>query len=365
MKTRLTDMAVKKLNHPSQGQVTYWDETTPGFGLRCSPKSKSFIVMFGEERRLKTLGRYPLLSLQEARRKARLFLSEASFGRHQDRRVTYEHAVSLFLSDCDARLRPLTVREYRRHLGFFGFSKTVAGVERSDIFQKLEELRSTPINQNYAFTAMKVFLNWCVRNQYLTHNPIAADKKPARQYSRERILNDDEMRLLYSHVRQTRSLFHDLVALLILTGQRKSEIGNLRWDEIDQGNLALSGERTKNHRAHRLPLSKVALHIIETREAVSFYVFPGKDISQPFNGFRRAKGRLDTEIGIDHFTLHDLRRTFSSNMARLGVPIHVTEKMLNHQSGSFGGVAGVYNRHGYMAEMQTAMQEYEGFLENL
>ncbi len=365
MKIRLTDMSVKKLANPSQGQTTYWDETTPGFGLRCSPKSKSFVVMFGEKRRLKTLGRYPALSLQDARRKARLFLSEASFGAHQEAQITYEQAAGRFLSDCESRLRPLTVREYRRHLGFFGFSKSLADVQRSDVFAKLEELRSTPANQNYAFTTMKVFLNWCVRNQYLPSSPIAADKKPARLYPRDRILNDDELRLLYRHIRRNRSLFHDLVALLILTGQRKSEIGNLRWDEIDQGSLVLPGSRTKNHRAHTLPLSKTALHIIETRESRSPYVFPGKNASRPFNGFRRAKDNLDEELGIDHFTLHDLRRTFSSNMARLGVPIQVTEKMLNHQSGSFGGVAGVYNRHGYVAEMKIALEEHERFLEKL
>ena len=74
MKMRLTDMAVKKMPYPEKGQVKYWDEITPGFGLRCSPKSKSFIVMFGEKRRLKTLGRYPNLSLSDARRDARLFL---------------------------------------------------------------------------------------------------------------------------------------------------------------------------------------------------------------------------------------------------------------------------------------------------
>jgi integrase len=365
MKTRLTDMAVKKLANPAQGQTTYWDETTPGFGLRCSPKSKSFVVMFGEKRRLKTLGRYPALSLQDARRKARLFLSEASFGAHQKAKITYEQATGRFLSDCESRLRPLTVREYRRHLGFFGFSKNLADVQRSDVFAKLEELRPTPASQNYAFTTMKVFLNWCVRNQYLLNSPIAADKKPARLYPRDRILSDDELRSLYRHVRQNRSLFHDLVALLILTGQRKSEIGNLQWVEVDKGNLTLVGSRTKNHRYHTLPLSKTALHIIETRKNMSPYVFPGKDPSRPFNGFRRAKDNLDKVLGIEHFTLHDLRRTFSSNMARLGVPIHVTEKMLNHQSGSFGGIAGVYNRHGYMEEMEAALQHYEDFLADL
>lgn len=365
MKAHLTDMAIRKLAHPSQGQVTYWDEATPGFGLRCSPKSKSFVVMFGEKRQLKTLGRYPSLTLQDARRAARLFLSEASFGKHQEVTIAYDQAVTRFLTDCESRLRPLTVREYRRHLKFFAFTKHLADIERSDIFAKLEELRSTPTNQNYAFTAMKVFLNWCVRNQYLPHNPIGAEKKPARLRSRDRVLNDDELRVLYRHVLENRDLFNDLVALLILTGQRKSEIGNLRWDEIDQGCLVLSGDRTKNHRAHTLPLPKTALHLIETRSGVSSYVFPGRDASRPFNGFRRAKNKLDKALGIDHFTLHDLRRTFSSNMARLGVPIHVTEKMLNHQSGSFGGVAGVYNRHGYREEMLAAMREYESFLNRL
>jgi hypothetical protein len=144
MKTNLTDMAIKKMAHPPQGQVTYWNGSTSGFGLRCSPKSKSFVVMFGEKRRLKTLGRYPSLTLQDARRAARLFLSEASFGKHQDVTITYDQAVARFLTDCESRLRPLTVREYRRHLKFFAFTKHLADIERSDIIAKLEELRSTP-----------------------------------------------------------------------------------------------------------------------------------------------------------------------------------------------------------------------------
>jgi integrase len=365
MKTRLTDMAVKKLAAPEAGQVTYWDELTPGFGLRCSPKSKSFVVMFGEKRRLKTLGRYPALSLSDARREARLFLSEASFGKHQETKVSYDFASRKFIADCESRLRPITVREYRRHLAFFKFKKDLGAIERSDVFQKLDELKLTPTNQNYAFTALKVFFNWCVRNQYIPHNPIAADKKPARLKSRERVLNDDELKALYTYVREERSLFHDMVALLILTGQRRTEIGHLRWDEIEDRCLELSADRTKNHRTHRLPLPPTVIKILETRQGASPYIFPGKDTEKPFNGIRRVKESLDAAVGIEHFTLHDLRRTLSSNMARLGVPIHVTEKILNHQSGSFGGVAGIYNRHSYFDEMKMALDQYNEYLENL
>jgi integrase len=362
---RLTDIAVKKLPNPSSGQVTYWDELTPAFGIRCSSKSKSFVVMYGEMRRLKTIGRYPDISLQNARKEARLFLSEVSFGKHQSIRVKYEDAVQRFLHNCEDRLRPITVREYRRHLGFFAFDKHLDEIERQDVFRKLDQLKSTPTNQNYAFTAMKVFFNWSVRNQLCTNHPIATDKKPSRLKPRERVLSDDELRILYKYVRENRSLFHDLVALLILTGQRRSEICNLQWDEINNGCIELSSERTKNHRSHRVPLPSTALHIIETREGAGDYIFPSRKPGKPFNGFHRTKEALDKATGLEHFTLHDLRRTLSSNLARLCIPIHVTEKILNHTSGSFGGVAGIYNRHSYIDEMTAALQQYDDFLDKL
>ncbi len=365
MKLHLTDMAVKKLVSPQSGQVTYWDKTTPGFGVRCSSKSKSFVVMFGEKRRLKTLGRYPSMTLSDARRDARMFLSEVSFGKHLETKISYENGRERFLADCEKRLRPITVREYRRHLAFFAFKKDLTDIERADVYRKLDELQSTPTNQNYAFTALKVFFNWSVRNQYMTHNPIAADKKPARLKTRDRVLDDAELKALYVHVRENPSLFHDMVSLLILTGQRRTEIGHMRWEEIDSDCLVLTEDRTKNHRPHRLPLPPTALSILEDRESTSLFVFPGKDPEKPFNGIRRVKETLDTELGIEHFTLHDLRRTLSSNMARLGVPIHVTEKILNHQSGSFGGVAGIYNRHSYHEEMRAALERYDTFLEGL
>lgn len=365
MKTRLTDMAVKKLITPDVGQVTYWDETTPGFGLRCSSKSKSFVVMFGAKRRLKTLGRYPSLSLSDARRVARLFLSEASFGKYQETKISYEIAASRYITDCESRLRPITVREYRRHLAFFNFKQNLNDIERSDVYQKLDELKGTPTNQNYAFTALKAFFNWGVRNQYISLNPIAVDKKPARLKSRERVLNDVELTIVYSHVRNHRSLFNDMVALLILTGQRRTEISHMQWNEIDEGCFMLNADRTKNHRSHKLPLPPTALEIIQTRPSMGPYVFAGKDPTKPFNGFRRTKEALDQAVAVEHFTLHDLRRTLSSNMARLGIPIHVTEKILNHQSGSFGGIAGIYNRHNYHAEMKDALNQYDEYLENL
>ena len=365
MKRRLTDMSVRKLANPSTGQVTYWDETTPGFGLRCSQKAKSFVVMYGEKRRLKTIGRYPGMSLQDARKEARLFLSQASFQKQDTPKITYKEAVDLFLRDCETRVRPITTREYHRHLKFFDYNKKLGEIDRRDVMKKLDELRDRPSSQNYAFTTMKVFFNWAIRNELCSNHPIAADKKPNRTSPRERILDDQEMAKLFGYTISNRSLFNDLVTLLILTGQRRSEIGGLEWSEINDGYIELCGSRTKNHRSHRIPLSKTALHIIETREGNDRFLFPSKVQGKVFNGFRRTKEYLDEVIGIKHFTLHDLRRTFSSNMARLGTPIHVTEKILNHTSGTLGGIAGIYNRHTYIDEMQQAMEKHDKFIRSL
>ena len=365
MKRRLTDMAVRKLAHPESGQVTYWDESTPGFGMRCSSKSKSFVVMYGPQRRLKTLGRYPDLSLQDARKEARRFLSVTAFHTPKTASITFEEAVAHFLADSMHRNRPNTTREYRRYMKFFGFKKRLEEIERKDVMRKLDELRNRPTSQNYAFTAMKVFFNWAIRNEFCTNHPIAADKKPNRLLARERMLSDKELGKLFKHTVENRSLFNDLVSLLILTGQRRSEIGGLEWSEINDGFIELSGSRTKNKRSHRIPLSTTARQIIETRESDSRFLFPSRVPGKTFDGFRKVKLRMDQELGLSHYTLHDLRRTFSSNMARLGTPIHVTEKILNHVSGSLGGVAGIYNRHSYMDEMKEALEKHDEFLVKL
>ena len=245
---------------------------------------------------------------------------------------------------------------------FFGFTRRLDEIERKDVMRNLDELRDRPTSQNYAFTALKVFFNWALRNELCTNHPIAADKKPNRLQARERVLNDKKLGTLFSHTINNRSLFNDIVSLLILTGQRCSEITELEWSEIDDGFIELGGARTKNRRPHRIPLSKTARHIIETREGNDRFLFPSLLPGKTFDGFRRAKARIDKELGPAHYTLHDLRRTFSSNMARLGTPMHVFEKILNHVSGSFGGVAGVYNRHSYAEEMRAALAAYDEFL---
>ncbi len=123
---------------------------------------------------------------------------------------------------------------------------------------------------------------------------------------------------------------------------------------------------TKNKREHRLPLSPIALGVIEAVPNTGDLLFPARGRPEkPFNGWGKCKARFDEQLTFSDYTLHDLRRTFSSNLARIGVPIHVTEKILNHASGSIGGVAAVYNRYSYLDEIAEALKLHEKYARGL
>lgn len=365
MKKRLTEIGIRKLAFTQMGQITYWDELTPGFAVRVSTKSKSFVVMYGKRRNLKTLGRYPNLSLSEARQKAKIVLLNESTNTEVPREIYFDDAVDIYLTECVARLKTCTVGEYRLYLKRFTFSKTLSAIKRQDVMEQIKERSRTPASQNHAFTAAKVFFNWAVMKDFIQTNPLAAAKRPNRSISRDRILDNDELSTLLRHTLENRGRFNDIVSLLVLTGQRRGEIANLEWSDVNDDLLILSGDKTKNKRPHQVPLSKKAQEIVRTIAGNEKFLFTSANASAPFSGWSRSKARMDKHLGLSGYTLHDLRRTFSSNLAMLGTPIHVTEKLLNHVSGTISGVAAVYNRHSYMEEMKYAVRQHDNFLEEL
>ena len=264
MKLHLTDLAVKKLAAPGVGQVTCWDDSTPGFGLRLSARSKSYVVMYGEKRQLKTLGRYPDLSLQDARKRAKLFLAAHLARREPDIAFDYEAVKAEYLADCRKRLRASTMKGYNLYLGHFRFKGAIGDIKPSEVMAAIAEYTDKRSSQNYAFTTLKVFFTWAVRRQYLKSNPLTALKRPNKTSSRERVLSDGEVKTLLIHTFANRSRFNDIVSLLLLTGQRKSEISDLRWSEIESDMLVFPSSRTKNKRAHQVPISLRALKLLGT-----------------------------------------------------------------------------------------------------
>jgi integrase len=358
LKIHLTDLAVKKLSLPDRGQVTYWDDSTPGFGLRLSAKSKSYVVMYGEKRQLKTFGRYPDISLLDARKQAKLFL--ANFINNPVAEATFDYKAVLdeYLIDCRKRLRASSMKGYALYLGHIQFKGPIDDIKPSQVMSAISKYTDQPASQNYALTVLKVFFSWAVQRQYLKSNPLSSLKRPNKTISRERVLTDDEVKTLLHHTLSNRDRFNDIVTLLLLTGQRKSEISDLRWSEVEEGTLNFPPSRTKNKRAHRVPICRQAQDLIENIEGGSTFVFGSKEVDAPFNGWNRAQVRLLKDTGLAHFTLHDLRRTYATLHAKMGTPVHVSERLLNHVSGTISGVAAVYNRHSYQEEMQVAVTHF-------
>ena len=150
--------------------------------------------------------------------------------------------------------------------------------------------------------------------------------------------------------------------LLLLTGQRRNEIGSLRGAYIDHRRrlITLPASLAKNGREHTFPFGELAARALEDAAANSEILFAARGSQdRSFCGWSKAKLAFDRECGIDHWTLHDLRRTFSTIQARIGTPPHITERILNHQVGTLNAIAKIYNRYSYLDEMRAAMLRYE------
>ena len=375
----LTELAIRAAKPPAKGTVTLWDASLRNFGCRLSQGgAKSFIVLVASGKR-RTIGRYPAISLAAARTEAKRILAEKTLAGDSPPAISVEDALTVFLADAETRNKQRTVRDYtrllRRHLATF-LRRDVGDIGTRDVAHIIDKLQDTPSEAAHALVAIKVFFNWCVRRGYVISNPcvrLTAAKSPTR----ERVLTDPELARVYKTARAYPFPFGAIVRLLILTGQRRSEIGLLRWEWIDADSrtITLPPEVTKNNRTHTFPYGKMVAEVLAEIPQSSDDVFPaarehvkGTPV-RTINGWSNSKAAFDRLIRgeaekspVNPWTLHDLRRTFATNLAALGTPIHVTEKLLNHVSGQISGVAAIYNRHAYLDEMRQAIEAWEARL---
>jgi integrase len=180
------------------------------------------------------------------------------------------------------------------------------------------------------------------------------------------VLTDSELRSVWQAADTAGGPFGALVKLLILTGQRRDEVARMTWSEIDtEARLwTLPGERTKNDQPHEIPLNKPAMAILKALPRIGERFALTSTGEAPSSGYSKGKRRLDALLPPDmpDWRLHDLRRTVASGMARLGVSLPVIEKVLNHTSGSFAGIVGVYQRHGFSDEKRKALETWGRFV---
>ena len=363
---RLTDLSIRQLKAPDKGQKTYFDVGLPGFGVRVSQGgSKSFVVMYGQKRRLKTVGRYPHLSLADARREAKRVqadMLDMQFPTSTLDKISFAEARERFLYDSQNRNKERTHSDYHRLLHrHFAFTQNVGDLSRNDIMNVIEKLAATPSEQQHAFVAIRIMMNWCVKRGIIETSPVPplSFKAPARSH----ILSDADLAEVWQGAVKLGYPYGHITQLLILTGQRRGEVAAIRRSWIEDDLVIFPAGFTKNKREHRLPLSPMAQALLKSLPEIGDLYFPARGTSErPFNGWGKSKVKLDAHLDVQPYTLHDLRRTFSSNMARIGTPIHVTEKLLNHVSGTISGVAAVYNRYSYMDEMNDAVSRHDEFL---
>ena len=215
--------------------------------------------------------------------------------------------------------------------------------------------------------ALSHFFKWAIAEGLCHTNPVAGTNRPEMPKSRKRVLTEAELAAVWRAAPD--SDFGRIVKLLMLTGQRRDEIGGLRWSEVDLEDklITLPPERLKNGNrmdaeAHTVPLSKEAAAILEATHRRSKRDLVFGDGERGFSGWSAAKRALDATSGVKDWRLHDLRRTASTRMNENGVAPHVVEMVLNHISGFRGGVAGVYNRAQYDTEKRAAISKLASYI---
>ena len=351
---RLNDAVIRALK-PAEKQVMYRDDTLPGFGVRVSTRGvKSFCLMHGTDRRLTTIGRYPIITLAEAREAARRLLAQKTLGTYQPRSIRFSEALDLFVATHCAEIK--TGDEYERLLKRDVLpalkSKTLDKISSHDIQDVLDRL--SPSMKYHCFSYLRAFFTWTIQRSYLDVSPLLRLKRPSKGKGRERILSDRELRAVWNAAGQL-GIFGNIVQLLIATGQRRGEIAKLKPENTRAKDITLPD--TKNGRTHCFPVGPLAYGLIPKTNREYIFHAPRSE-KKPFRQFSKAKLELDRLCGFKNFTLHDLRRTFRTIHARIGTPPHIGERLVNHIAYQ-SEVERIYDRWNYWPELQKAVAAYE------
>jgi integrase len=252
-------------------------------------------------------------------------------------------------------------RMLRREVGSAWGSRSIHEISKRDVIDIVSaiEQRGAPVAADKALKAIKTFFRWSVGRAVLDRSPADGVPLPAKQVARDRVLSDGELARVILAGRQIGGPYGDIVEVLALTGQRREEVAQCTWDEIDLKTRTwkLSSDRTKNAKSHEVHLCAPVIAVLSRANGQGKFVF-SRSGDTSFQDFSAARREIDQLSGVSGWRLHDLRRTCVSGMARLGIAPHVADKILNHQAGTISGVAAVYQRHDFIAERREALETW-------
>lgn len=398
----LTVQAIERMKPDAQRRLEVPDATLPGLYFVLQPSgAKSWAVRYRHQGRTRkmTLGTYPALDLASARAKGREAIHTVSLGQDpaaerakvatkpEPARDLVSSVVDTFIErHAKVKNRPRTAEETARLLRnrvvpAWG-DKRIHEVTRRDIVVLLDAVvdGGHPIAANRTLAALSKLFNWATDRGLIDANPCARVKAPSPETSRDRVLDDAEIALVWRGCDAIGGPFGPFVRLLLLTGQRRDEVAKMRRVELSKDGLlwTVPADRAKNGQAHDVPLIPEARAVLSTlpqiRGKAGFVITTTGESA--VSGYATAKSRLDAAMlklaqddaeragegaepqSIPPWRFHDLRRTVATGMARLGQPPHVVEAVLNHRSGTISGVAAIYNRHQYLEEKRAALEAW-------
>ncbi len=396
-----------------------WDNDVKGFGLKVTPAGgKIYVFQYRVARpgetantpaRRYTIGKHGNLTPEQARARAKelavlvvtgidpreqeadkLAEKDAAKREAEERRRTanemaFDRMADLWLDhyENEKGRRPSSISQasmvVRNHLKPALRNTPLPHIGRTDLQPIIDAIPAKQkAMRRTVFAYASIFFGWAMRRGCIPANPLMSMAKPDAPKARDRVLSDAEVDAIWTASEALQAPWGQLYRLLLLTGQRKSEVAGLRWEELDRSAAiwTIPADRAKNDKVHIVPLSQPVLAELDALAGgaawpTSSYVLTTNSRTS-IAGFSKAKRALDAAISaardgkpIADWRVHDIRRTVATGLQRLGVRFEVTEAVLNHVSGAKGGVAGVYQRHDWKDEKRAALDAWARHLGGL
>jgi integrase len=378
---KLTQINVARLRIPGgKSEHIEFDEAMPGFGIRIRVGGKrehrTFIAQYklGAKHRRITLGNVAKVPLERARKAAQQIFAKVHLGhdpaaeKFMARAAASETLDKLIADYIEAKrpeLRPRSWAENRRYLQSHWkplHRLTVSAVNRKLVAAQVNAITkaSGPPAANRARATLSTLFRWAIGEGRAEENPVVGTNKVEENGARERSLKDAEVAAVW--LGSPENDYGRIVRLILLTGCRRTELGDLRWSEIDREarTITLPRERTKNGQEHVVPLTDAALVILDAIPKRSGREFVFGNRQGGFSGWSRSKAALDTAVKLkEAWTLHDLRRTVRTGMGALGIAPHVAEAVLNHLAPR---LIRTYDRNSYLKEKRDALERWSNHL---
>ncbi len=383
----LTDVLVKRVRPPTNGQVEHWDALVRGFGLRVTAQGrKTWVLMKRLRGRLlrHTLGNYPEIPLAAARDLARTALLLIAEGKNptderkrdderkraEDEKPDTFAAVAAAFEANDRRAGPGWAKErgrvIKRELVPAWGDRPIASISRRNVIALVEAIadRGAPVQANRTLAVLGRLFSWAVNQDLAPGSPCVGLEKPGgKERKRERVLADAEIRALWLAWEARGGIVGTYCRVLMLTAQRRGEVAAMRWADLDLDGGRWTIPRAKGGHAHEVPLASAAVALLRSlpQQHGCAYVFSTRR-ARPISGFGKLKDKTSEAAEVSGWRLHDLRRTAATQMAAAGIAKDIIRRVLGHAEAD---VTSTYVRHGWLAEKRTALETWAARVETL